>query len=395
MDKKEFNQLIFETVNKCAKELKHKDDIDIIEYDLTDEDFAEENIDTIKKYHDGKINNKQFLTFVFPDLLDEDEMTDKELKKNTNINESQLAFDHQLDNISRNDSELRKNLLITKEMIDDLVTNIKKFDFLFKDKSTGQYTLDKVDENTLLSRVPAIYEVVVDGDYEHPSKCFKAKASNTFGIELVNHETGEQEQMILSPYDAVAYFVECKGIKYRTAQLIENQLREEYPNCFRDHHQNYINPAEISDPASREILAMDIPVTNHDELLDNFMELTGGEATKCDEFEGVAYLWDEPVSSHPGHYRHHDKEITTYLCLTEESLNKKSIITPDCLVLCEDCEDGSSVAGIFNLKTGYNKNEKAWKNDYMSITRKIKQQLKDKEMTDFKQQDTARHYSKK
>lgn len=394
MNNKEFNKLIYDVVEKCSREIKNKSDIDIIEYDLTDEEFAKENLAIIKKYRNGKINIDKFLYEVFPDLVDDDKRISKKLKKEIN-NESQLAFDHQLDNISRNESELRKNLLITKEMIDDLVTNIKKFDFLFKDKSTGQYTLDKIDENTLLNRIPAIYEVIVNGDEEHPERCFKAKASNSFGMELVNHEIGEQEYMILSPYDAVSFFIECKGIKYRTSQLIEDQLRSEFPNCFRDHHQNYINPAEISDPASREILAMDIPVTTHDELLDNFMEVTNGEATECDEFDGVAYFWDEPISSHPGHYRHHDKEITTYLCLTEESLNKKSVITPDCLVLCEDCEDGSSVAGIFNLKTGYNKNEKAWKSDYMSITRKIKQQLKDKEMTDFKQQDTSRHYAKK
>ena len=382
-----FSSYTYDAMNIVSDESKFDNDtIDNVCDELNDQDIANENRDSIINLVNGKIGVDSFIRKCFAYCIEDD--------SNLEPDEDQLAFDHQIDNISRNETELRKNSLITNDMIDNLVDEIRKFDFLFRKSDDGQYHIEPDMQNSIIDRISGIYKVT--NDKGELVRCFKAKQSGTFGTELVNPDNGEETEIILDPTTAVQIYLQSGKIKYKTSDMIKEYLKQDYEDCFKDTHQNYINPAEISDPASRIILSMDIPVTDHNELKDNFMVATNYEAEECDgEFEDVAYIWDTPVASHPGHYRGRDKDITTYLCLTNTSLNKKSIITPDCLVVCDDRYDGSRSYGIFNLKTGYNRSLGEWKNDFMSLTRKIKTILKDEHMTDYKQQDHKRQYKNK
>lgn len=315
-------------------------------------------------------------------------MTEENLN-DIDLTEEELAFSKSIDALAEKESiASNRSDRISKELIESLIDDIRKVKFLFTNyKGTSEIPSDL--EGPILQRIPCIVAVYEPGS-EIPKKCIKAKNGASLGRSFV--DPGDSISVVLDPVTASRIFCENDFIKYRTADAIEQYLRANAPECFKERKENYINPAAIADPASRMIMSMNIPVTNHKELEDNFETFSEDSDIEIERSEDpdIKMITTEPIFSHEGSYRGHRTMITIYLCLTEESLKKKSVICPDCYVVCEDQVDGSIKEAFFNLKTGFNRKEMHWKSDYGSITRKIKRILQLEQMTDFKQQDSNR-----
>lgn len=304
--------------------------------------------------------------------------------------EDELLISQTIDRIA--DDEARagnRSDRISKELIESLVDDMRRITFVFKNYK-GSSDLPSDLDNVIHDRVPCIV-AVHSKDNPIPKKCIKAKIGSSLGQGIV--DDGDEIEVVLDSVDAARIFCENNFIKYRTADAIEQLLRETAPKCFKERKENYINPAAIADPASRMIMSMNIPVTEHSELEQNFETLMyqqGLESEDPQDDQDIITVTTEPIFSHEGFYRGDRTMISIYLCLTKESLRKQSVICPDCYIVCENQVDGTVKEAFFNLKTGYNRKEMHWKADYGSITRKIKKILQDEQMTDFKQQDSNR-----
>lgn len=289
------------------------------------------------------------------------------------LTEEELALSDSLDKLGKRQNNFDSNHdKITKEMLEDLAREARHKKYLL---STD------ISEKAINERVPQLVAQYREGEARPVQVQMMGGSTN---LEQLSFATGMECVQLLTGYDVMTFLQENDGVQYRTSAAMEAYLRENHPECFKERPENYINPAAISDPISREIMSLDIPVGKPKEVKRN-LEAALGEDLERSDLDGVLYM--NYFGEHEGHYRGVDNDIQFFLGITNETV-QKGWATPDLIMICVPVDGSPEKIAWFNLKTGYNKKASAWKEDYGSITRKIKQILKVEEMTDFKMQDT-------
>lgn len=287
--------------------------------------------------------------------------------------EKQLSS--QLDKLAKSQIDQEtKDQYITKNMLEQLIDGARQQKFL----------MNVEDPNVINERVPGLIAFYKNDDpYGKPYKIQIRKETNVFV------PADSTTEVLLSGSEIMRFLAENGGIKYKTSEALTEYVKDKYSDLFFTRKYNYVNPWAVGEEISKWILSLNIDVDSYENTKEN-LEYALGEDLESSEIDGILYM--NYFDSSPARFRNVDKVMDFYLGITEHS-REKEYPCPDLIIVCtpgNEAKGEDVTVASFNLKTGYEAKENAWKTDSMSITRKIRKAMVDNNMTDSKMQDSDR-----